>query len=156
MGLTAETALNWWSQHIFIFNGLIIKAEPWILAIVLFRVRSLNKGANVLCYSFDFKQIISLAIYCSILRPWYDFSTLLSLCEGNPPANSCFSHKGPVMWSFYVTFDVSLNNLLKKWHCRWFEMPQRLCDFTVISCGSEISISVCLFFVCFFMWQTTQ
>ena len=57
-------------------------------------------------------------------------STLLALCEGNPPVTPVVPpHKGPIVWSF----DVSLNKLSNKqssW--LWFEIPWGTYDITVM------------------------
>ena len=52
------------------------------------------------------------------------FSTLLALCEENPPVTGGFPSDRPV--SFDVFFDLRLNKLLSK-HSRrrWFETPSR-------------------------------
>ena len=42
-------------------------------------------------------------------------------------------HTGPIMWSFDISFVVSLNKLLKKLlSCQWFQMPWYSCDNTVM------------------------
>ena len=41
-------------------------------------------------------------------------SALLVFCEGNPPVTSEFPHKGSVMWSFSVSFAISLNKLFEQ------------------------------------------
>ena len=47
-------------------------------------------------------------------------SASLALCEGNLSVHS--PHKGPLMWSFSVFFDVSFNKLFNKQsNCLWFE-----------------------------------
>ena len=52
------------------------------------------------------------------------FSTLLDLCEGNPPVTGGFPSQRPVTWSFDVFFDLRLNEQLSKQsRCRWFETP---------------------------------
>ena len=52
------------------------------------------------------------------------FSTLLAFCAGNSPVTGEFSAQRPVMRSFDVFFDLSLNQLLsQQWRRRWFEMP---------------------------------
>ena len=51
-------------------------------------------------------------------------SISLALCEGNPPATVDSPLQGPVLWSFGIFFNASLNKLLsKESSCRWFEMP---------------------------------
>ena len=53
------------------------------------------------------------------------FSTLLALCEGNPPVTGGFTLKKGMMWSLDVFFVVVVvpNKFLKKQHsCQWFEM----------------------------------
>ena len=42
------------------------------------------------------------------------FSTLLALCEGNPPLTGGLPSQRPVTQSFDVFFDLSLNKLLSK------------------------------------------
>ena len=52
------------------------------------------------------------------------FSTLLALCEGNPPVTGGFPSQRPVMQSFDVFFDLRLNKRLSKQsRRRWFETP---------------------------------
>ena len=52
------------------------------------------------------------------------FSTLLALCEGNPPVTGGFASQRPVIWNFDVFFDLCLNKWLSKQsRHRWFEMP---------------------------------
>ena len=54
------------------------------------------------------------------------FSTLLALCEGNPPVTDGFSSQRPVTRSFDVSFDLRLNKRLsKQTRRRWFGMPSR-------------------------------
>ena len=62
-------------------------------------------------------------------RPWWchqigTFSSLLSLCEGNPPATGLFPSQWPVTRSPDVFFDARLNKRLSKQsRCRWFKTP---------------------------------
>ena len=52
------------------------------------------------------------------------FSTLLDICEGNPEVTVRFSHKGPVLQSFYVFFVVILKKLLNELsNCLCLETP---------------------------------
>ena len=51
----------------------------------------------------------------------------VSLWWRHPLVTGGFPSQRPVMWSFDVSFDVSLNKLLsKQFRCRWFETPLRL------------------------------
>ena len=62
-------------------------------------------------------------------------STLLALCEGNPPVTDGFPSQRPVTRSFDVFFDLHLNKLLsKQLRRRRFEMPSRLlwCHYDVV------------------------
>ena len=66
-------------------------------------------------------------------------STLLALCEGNPPVFGWFPSQRPVMWrlgGFF--FVVRLNNLLnKQWSCPWFQVQWRVrrCNGIWTRCG---------------------
>ena len=52
------------------------------------------------------------------------FSTLLALCEGNPPVTNGFPSQRPVTRSFVAFFDLRLNKRLSKQPTRrWFETP---------------------------------
>ena len=52
------------------------------------------------------------------------FPALLALCEENSLVAGQFSSQRPVMLSFDVSFDLSLNKRLSKpSRCRWFETP---------------------------------
>ena len=52
------------------------------------------------------------------------FSTLLVLCEGNPPVTGGFPSQRPVTRSFDVFFDLRLNKRLgKQSRRRWFKTP---------------------------------
>ena len=54
------------------------------------------------------------------------FSALLALCAGNSLVTDEFPAQRPVTWSFYVFFDLHLNQQLsKQWRRRWFETPSR-------------------------------
>ena len=61
-------------------------------------------------------------------------STLLALCEGNPPVAGGFPSQRTSdvkLWCFF--FAVNLNKLLNKHlSCWWFAMPSLLCDVTVM------------------------
>ena len=60
-------------------------------------------------------------------------STGLSLCEGNPPVTSGFPHKGPLMRSFDIFFDVIFNKLLNTYSsCAVIGESTTPCDVTVI------------------------
>ena len=48
------------------------------------------------------------------------FSVLLTLCAGNSPVTSEFPSQRPVMWIFYVFFDLHLNKRLSKKPCSCF------------------------------------
>ena len=53
-------------------------------------------------------------------------STLLDLCEGDPPVTGGFPSQRTGNLDFDVFFDVSLNKRLNKpSSCRWFETPWR-------------------------------
>ena len=70
---------------------------------------------------------------------WHgNLSALLAFCEGNPPVTMRWHkkwHKGLVMRSSGVFFDVSLDMLLnKQWNCRGSETPWRSCDITELKC----------------------
>ena len=55
------------------------------------------------------------------------FSSLLSLCEGNPPVTGGFPSQRPVTWSFEFFFDLRLNKRLSKHPRRWwFKAPSCL------------------------------
>ena len=41
------------------------------------------------------------------------FSAMLALYEENPPVTG-YTHTGLAMWSFDVSFDISMNKLLNK------------------------------------------
>ena len=75
--------------------------------------------------------------YCVFMVSWWCHSmemlfALLALCEGNPPLDS--PHKGPVMQSSGVFFDVSLNKLLNiQLSYQWFEISWCSCGKTVIN-----------------------
>ena len=59
------------------------------------------------------------------------FSALLALCMGNLLVDSL--NKGPLMWSFDVSFVVELEKLLNKHlSCWWFEMPWCPCEVIVM------------------------
>ena len=50
------------------------------------------------------------------------FSTLLTLCDWNPPVTGGFPWQRPVMWNFDIFFDLCLNKKLNKQSIqRWFE-----------------------------------
>ena len=52
------------------------------------------------------------------------FSTLLTLCERNPPVTGGFPSQSPATRSFGVFFDLCLNKRLSKQsRCRWFDTP---------------------------------
>ena len=54
------------------------------------------------------------------------FSTLLALCEVNPPITGGFPSQRPVARSFNIFFGLRLNKWLsKQWRRRWFETPSR-------------------------------
>ena len=54
------------------------------------------------------------------------FSSLLALCEGNPPVTGGFPSQRPVTRSFGVFFDPPFNNRLSQQsRHRWFETPSR-------------------------------
>ena len=54
------------------------------------------------------------------------FSSLLPLCEGNPPVTGGFPSQRPVARSFDVYFDLSLNKRLSKQSGHWwFDTPLR-------------------------------
>ena len=54
------------------------------------------------------------------------FSSLLAFCEGNPPVNCGFPHKGQWRGDFDVSFDLRLEKRLSKQSKRqWFETPSR-------------------------------
>ena len=57
------------------------------------------------------KKVMDL--HDEIMR-WKKLSTLLALCEGNPPVTGGSPHKGPVMQSSGIFFVPSLNKLLNK------------------------------------------
>ena len=53
-------------------------------------------------------------------------STILALCEGNPPISGGFSSQRPLTWSFDDFFALRLNKRLSKQsRHRWFETPSR-------------------------------
>ena len=55
-----------------------------------------------------------------------NLSTLLAICERNPPVTGGFPTQRPVMRSFDVFSDLRLNKRLSKQSiCRWFETPLR-------------------------------
>ena len=52
------------------------------------------------------------------------FSTLLALCDGNPPVTGGFPSQKTMTWSFDVFFDPRLNKrLCKQSRRQWFESP---------------------------------
>ena len=60
------------------------------------------------------------------LRQMETFSTLLTLCEGNPLVTSGFPSQKPVTWSFDAFFDLCLNKRFSKQsRLIWFETPSR-------------------------------
>ena len=76
--------------------------------------------------------IIIITIICyHICDTWWrhpveTFSALLAICAGNSPVTDEFPAQRPVMRSFDVFFDLSLNKRLSKqsWGW-WFETPSR-------------------------------
>ena len=73
---------------------------------------------------------------------WKPFEHHWSLCEGIPPvtAGGFPSHKGPVIWGFYVFHDVRHNTVLKlnkQFRCQWLIHVWRSCDVTVIVCDTD-------------------
>ena len=71
----------------------------------------------------------------NMMASWYGnmetLSTLLALCEGNPPVDSL--HKVPVTPDSDSPFNVRLDKLLIKHSSDWwFETPRPLCDTTVM------------------------
>ena len=59
-------------------------------------------------------------------------STLLALCEGNPPTTCGFPSERPVTRSFDVFFYLRLNKRLSKQsRHRWFETPLGYYDVTI-------------------------
>ena len=65
------------------------------------------------------------------------FSTLQSLCDGNPEDSSPWysPHKGPEMRNFDVSFAVNPYKLLNKQSSRrWNETPWSSCDAIVMIC----------------------
>ena len=55
--------------------------------------------------------------------------TLLALCEGNPSIAGGSLHKGPLMWEF----GMSPNKLLNKWvSWQWFEIAWCSCNVHVV------------------------
>ena len=59
-------------------------------------------------------------------------SVLLTLCEGNPPVTVGSHQKGPVTWSFGISFMLAWTGYYNSKHssCRWFESSLGLCDVT--------------------------
>ena len=59
-------------------------------------------------------------------------SVLLTLCEGNPPVTVGSHKKGPVTWSFGISFMLAWTGYYNSKHssCRWFESSLGLCDVT--------------------------
>ena len=88
------------------------------------------------CFTPTYQDIVFHGIICwmplfFINHESDKLCTLLALCEGIP------SHKGPVMWSFDISFVVSLNKALNKQSsCPWFVMPKYSCDVLVITIGT--------------------
>ena len=68
----------------------------------------------------------NMFIYYKVLISWWHhqmetFSTLLALCEGNPPLTVRFPSQRPVTKSFDVFFDLCLNKPLNQQsRRRWF------------------------------------
>ena len=70
------------------------------------------------------------------------FSALLAFCAGNSPVTGEFPTQRPVTRSFYVFFDLRLNQQLsKRWKRRWFETPScslwRHCNVTFLKWQSK-------------------
>ena len=57
---------------------------------------------------------------------WKQFFALLAFYAGNSAVNGEFHAQKPVKRSFYVLFDLRLNQQLsKQWRRQWFETPSR-------------------------------
>ena len=69
-------------------------------------------------------------------------STLLALCEENPPVTGGFPDKGPIMQSFDFFLYFSQNKLLNKHsNCHWFDMTWRSWDISVMLVASARFLS---------------
>ena len=89
---------------------------------------------NIKCFNKIAKKYSHLSIYNltksnTKCYPWWShemetFSTILALCEWNPPVTGAFPSQSPVTWSFDVLFDLRLNKRFSKQSRHWwFEMP---------------------------------
>ena len=68
------------------------------------------------------KQNIAVRIHDDVIK-WKHFARYCPLCR---EFTGVFPSQGTVVWSFDVSFDLSLNKLLsKQLTCRWFETPSR-------------------------------
>ena len=74
---------------------------------------------------------------------------LLALYEGNAPVADGFPHKGKMMPSFDVCFDVSPNEPLnKESSCRWFERPCCSCNVTVVTSHFMHNLTLSAIYIC--------
>ena len=101
-----------WKDHLFIETG------PCQLAAIVTGIQ------NTEAKCFTVFSVFGIASWWRYQME--TFSTLLALCEGNPPVSGGYPSQRPVTQSFDVFFDLRLNKQLsKQWKCQWFEMPSR-------------------------------
>ena len=101
-------------------NVVILMKFSWLAVLEVLRTSSTASDEHFIKMTFPFD--------CKIHQSWWHhqmetFSVLLALCEGNPPVTGGFLSQRPVMRSFDVFFDLSLNKRLSKQpRCWWFEL----------------------------------
>ena len=76
------------------------------------------------CMFYKIFDGIPLPLWKTLMTWWRHqmetFSALLAFCVGNSPVTSEFLAQRPVMWRFYVFFDLCLNRQLSKQWRRWW------------------------------------
>ena len=76
-------------------------------------------------YSCDIDSHVSVKSILSMMTSWRgsNFRVTGLMWMESTRLREDYPHKGPVTWSFGVSFHICLNiGLNKSWNCRWFKM----------------------------------